>query len=103
MRIERGCFERTSHRRIPLARVRVVVDPADFERLELREFERADRLSPCIAWCHAHAGAGSLGWEMEANERVDIFYFTEPADAAAFHARFAGSSASAAGKQHLAA
>ena len=49
MRIERGCFERASHRRIPVARVRVVVDPADFERLELREFERADRLSPCIA------------------------------------------------------
>ena len=103
MRIERGCFERASHRRIPVARVRVVVDPADFERLQLREFERADRLSPCIAWCHENIGAGFLGWEMEATEQADIFYFTEPADAAAFHARFAGSLASAAAEQLLAA
>ena len=29
MRIERGCFERASYRRVPVARVRVVVDPAD--------------------------------------------------------------------------
>ena len=103
MRIERGCFERASYRRFAAARVRVVVDPADFERLELREFERADRLSPCIAWCHAAIGAGSLGWEMEAAERADIFYFTEPADAAAFHARFAGSPAAVAGERLLAA
>ena len=103
MRIERGCFERASYRRIPVARVRVVVDPADFERLQLREFERADRLSPCIAWCHEHVGAGFLRWEMEANEQADIFYFTEPTDAAAFHARFAGSPADAAAERLLAA
>ena len=103
MRIERGCFERASYRRFAAARVRVVVEPADFERLELREFERADRLSPCIVWCHEHVGAGFLRWEMEANEEADIFYFTEPADAAAFHARFTGSLASAAAEQLLAA
>ena len=40
---------------------------------------------------------------MEATEQADIFYFTEPADAAAFHARFAGSWASAAAEQLLAA
>jgi len=89
MRIERGCFERPSYRLFEAARCRVVVDPAHFRRLELREFERGDRLSPCLAWCHQTLGQGHVRWEMDTAGPADVFYFTQAHEAEAFYLRFA--------------
>jgi len=89
MRIERGSFERPSHRLLEAARCRVLVEPTDFQRLELREFERGDRLSPCLAWCHAILGRGHVRWEMDGTGAADVFYFTQAHEAEAFYLRFA--------------
>lgn len=89
MRIERGCFERPSNRLFEAARCRVVVGPADFRHLELREFERGDRLSPCLAWCHETIGKGHVRWEIDATGTTDVFYFTQPHEAEMFYHRFA--------------
>jgi hypothetical protein len=66
-----------------------VVEPAEFRRLEVREFERGDRLSPCLAWCHATIGQGHVRWEMDAAAAADVFYFTQPHEAEAFYLQFA--------------
>jgi hypothetical protein len=89
MRIERGCFERPSYRLFEAARCRVVVEPADFKRLELREFECGTHLSPCLAWCHETIGQSHVRWEMDATGAADVFYFTQLHEAEVFYHRFA--------------
>jgi hypothetical protein len=103
MQIERGCFERPAWHLVEAARARVIVESGDFERLELREFERGGRLSPCLAWCHKTIGPGYVRWEMEAAKKTDVFYFTRPNEAAAFYAMFAQAGASRSSELRLAA
>ena len=84
MRIEHGCFERPREQLFDRAQARVVVEPPDFERLELRDYESGDRLSPCLAWCHANIGPGWFRWEMVSATEGDIFYFTQAEHAEKF-------------------
>jgi hypothetical protein len=66
----------------------VVIVPAEFERLELRDFEPASGLSPCLAWCHRHLGVGGGTWELAAAHDADLIYFESLAAAERFHAAF---------------
>ena len=88
MRIEYGCFERPAEQLFNRAQARVIVEPLDFERLELREYESASELSPCLAWCHANIGPGCFRWEMVSAPEGDIFYFTQAEEAETFLATF---------------
>ena len=88
MRIERSRFDRPSHGLFEVARCRVIVEPADFQRLQLREFECAAHLSPCLAWCHQSIGQGYVSWELDASGPADVFYFTQLSDGEAFYDQF---------------
>lgn len=88
MRIEHGCFERPSDQLFERAQARVFVEAADFQRLELREFECGGRLSPCLSWCHQNIGDGYLRWQMVPTPEADVFYFTRGEDAEKFFAEF---------------
>jgi hypothetical protein len=88
MRIDHGCFERPADQLFDRAQARVIAEPPDFERLELRDFESGDQLSPCLAWCHRDIGRGYCKWEMVSGPEGDIFYFTQPDDAEKFFAVF---------------
>jgi hypothetical protein len=103
MRIEHGLFDRPADQLFDRAQARVIVEPADFERLELRDHESGSQLSPCLLWCHRNIGRGYSRWEMVSAAEGDIFYFIHAEHAEKFFATFNNNASASEGGLMLAA
>ena len=74
----------------------VLIPQGEFARLGLGDHERPDTAPACFRWCVAAFGPGGARWAVSLPDDGDaVVHFADPADAAAFHARWAGAAAPA--------
>ena len=62
----------------------ILIPNSEFERLETGPYEKNDRLTPFIVWCHKHVGIWGSDWEVKHTFSFTEVYFKRKENAMRF-------------------